>query len=137
MKTLLLLGIITSLAAQLTAASLDVGPAMAMLQRITGSAVSSKFQLRITPDQDGEGDWFELAPGSQAGYVSVTGNTMSSLTRGIGAYLQQYLNSSFTWQRTGGFVIPTTTTLPSPTPERTTRLGRYTYYQNVVQSSVR
>ena len=72
------------------------------------------------------------------GRVRIEGSSGVELARGVGTYLRQHHNVSFSWARTGGFQTHLATP-PSewPTVPETLHMRRsnISYYQNVVASS--
>eukprot|EP00041_Stephanoeca_diplocostata_P021284 m.492801 g.492801 ORF g.492801 m.492801 type:complete len:897 (+) comp21786_c0_seq2:46-2736(+) len=128
------------------------GP-VAMIGRVLYPAAADLFDLRIDDNVTSENDWCQQA-GSPVGecvilsdahadsdaQIAIRASSISSLTYGIGIYLRTACNASLTWYKTGGLNARTCaqsgSSLPVVgSPRVYTRALKWTYYQNVVDSS--
>jgi alpha-N-acetylglucosaminidase len=120
-------------------------PVQMMLARVVGSASAAQFDLLVGPVGDNCASKVHecavLADGPAKGRISIQGTSVSSLAFGIGMYLRERCNSSLTWVKTGGMQgakmrCGDPAKLPKVgVPMSYARQMKYTYYQNVVDSS--
>ena len=80
------------------------------------------------------------ALGTITGGVTITASSVPSLTFGLGVYLRRACLASLTWVKTGGLNARCTDAatlppMPAAAPQYYARAFRWTYYQNVVDSS--
>ena len=80
------------------------------------------------------------ALGTTTGGVTITASSVPSLTFGLGVYLRRACLASLTWVKTGGLNARCTDAatlppMPAAAPQYYARVFRWTYYQNVVDSS--
>ena len=80
------------------------------------------------------------ALGAITGGVTITASSVPSLTFGLGVYLRRACLASLTWVKTGGLNARCTDAatlppMPAAAPQYYARAFRWTYYQNVVDSS--
>ena len=86
-----------------------------------------------------------LVPSSRStsdGRVTIEATSVPSATFAVGSYLREMCNASLTWVKTGGLIprCPASGPMPAYPVGKTrvlTRALKWTYYQNVVDSSYR
>jgi len=79
---------------------------------------------------------------SSDGAVTIVGSSVPAITYGLGQYLRSACFASLTWVKTGGLDVRRCTNatgllppMPAGVPTVYTRSVKWTYYQNVVDSS--
>ena len=114
--------------------------------RVLGAQASKSFSFNLL-DESAPCD-ASVGPcctvhASAGGLVQVNGTTAVTMAYCLAQYCKRELLMSFTWERSGGFQVPTT--LPSPLPATSLSLQKrcapgqghrcHTHYMNVVTSS--
>ena len=141
------LGVLLALAAAAAAAAPPaetVAPVAAMIERvIPGGAAHFALSLVDRAELPGAcdsavGECVALAD-LPDGRVGISGTSLPSLGFGVGTFLRARCNASLTWVKTGGLEARcTAATLPAVGAAASrvyARSVRWTYYQNVVDSS--
>ena len=139
------LAVLASLQAAVHAAAppSTTAPIAALIERVLPGA-SPHFALTIGPPASGcdsaaaAGECVALGD-TPDGRIGITGTSLPSLGFGLGTYLRSRCNASLTWQKTGGLNPRcSASALPKVGAEASrtySRSVRWTYYQNVVDSS--
>jgi hypothetical protein len=146
MMTALLVSLVLPLV-RMVAAAPDTTPVHDMLGSIIGAPAASRFDLSVVAavvsscaSPVGECTRLADAPGAP-GRVAIQGTSLSSLSFGVGVYLQERCNVTLTWIKTGGYGDAAArcgnpVSLPRVgAPITRTRSMQWTYYQNVVDAS--
>eukprot|EP00040_Diaphanoeca_grandis_P012322 m.62506 g.62506 ORF g.62506 m.62506 type:complete len:871 (+) comp23167_c0_seq2:160-2772(+) len=124
---------------------------MALAQRVLGDEAAAVFSFTLVSAQTfkctspvGECVQVMAADNSTqslaAPKIDISATSVPSLAYGLGKYLKETCNGSLTWVKTGGLDVPDqckhASTLPLPkSTRRYDRALKWTYYQNVVDSS--
>ena len=128
------------------AAAPDTTPVHDMLGSIIGAPEASRFDLSVVAagsgcaSQVGECTRLADAPGTPD-RVAIQGTSLSSLSFGVGVYLEERCNVTLTWIKTGGYGdararCGNPVSLPRVgAPISRSRSMKWTYYQNVVDAS--
>lgn len=122
----------------ITAGRADTRAVKDLLHRVVGDA-AEHFDLSLAgPDGWCDSPVQECTEFSaKAGTVSVKATSVSSLALGVGTYLREHCNASLTRNVTGGLSAQgcSSGSLPAASVRTLTRTMKWTYYQNVVDSS--
>ena len=138
----------TTTTALLSSVAADTSAAEALLVRALGPTAAKRFTLTLAPATICKSAspvnecvvLADTAPKSQAA-ISIQATSLSSLTFGIGVYLRTRCNATLSWSKVGGIASActglTAAALPSigNTAATHSRSLKYSYYQNVVDSS--
>ena len=126
-----------------------------LITRVVSADVAKLFDLTVdeqlcgrvvtkTPPATRGGLCFRVSAAADGHTVKVEGSSAVELARGVGSFLREYANMSFSWERTGGHQtrwapLPSSSdewakaAMPAPRVEM--RRTNISYYQNVVASS--
>lgn len=100
------------------------------LDRIGGQGASQRFVTLLDPSVAGDdGQERFIISASADGRPSVTGSSLSAITRGIGWYLNHYADINLTWNNPTADLAGATLPLPA-VPEIHTSRADYRYYLN-------